>query len=129
MPGFQSSLSTSDATKLLTRFAPFVWLDSDEKYFPCSVDWYLSQVQLGYFEKWPTRTTTTVQPTVTSTNLNTSTYNGQSSGGALNGAPVPDSNYFVLPVTNEDATYPGWIPQQKGANAYSVGKVPLSTAE
>jgi hypothetical protein len=124
MSGFQSSLSTSDATKLLTRFAPFVWLDSAEKYFPCPVDWYLNQVQLGYYEKWPTRTTTIVQPTVTPANLNATTYNGQNSGGALNGAPVPDSNYFVLPITNEDATSPGWVPQESGPNAYSAGKAP-----
>jgi hypothetical protein len=126
MSGFTSALSTADAQTLLQRFAPYVWLHSEEPYFPCSVDWYLQRVQLGFAQAGTAGyDTTIVATTVTSTNLNTTTSNGQSSGGALNGATVPD-NFFVLPVTGgaNSGTYTGWHPTNSGANAYRSGQVP-----
>jgi hypothetical protein len=127
MGGFASALSTSDAKTLLQRFAPFVWLESGEPYFPCSVDWYLQRVQLGFaHEGTAGYDTTIVATTVSSTNLNTTNNDGQSSGGALSGAQVPSDNFFVLPVTGGSAsgTYTGWHPTSSGANGYRGAQVP-----
>jgi Vacuolar protein sorting-associated protein 62 len=126
MAGFQSALSVTDAKQLLQTFAPYVWIYSSEPYFPCSVDWYLQRVQLGFaHEATIGYNTTLLSPTVSAANLNTTSNDGQSSGGALAGT-VPGDNFFVLPVTGGagSGTYTGWRPQSSGANAYRTGSVP-----
>ena len=98
MGGFASALSTSDAQSLLERFAPYVWLYSEEPFFPCPVDWFLARVQLGFANEGTVGyNTSIITSTVTAANLNTTTNDGQSSGGALSGATVPADNFFRPP--------------------------------
>jgi hypothetical protein len=116
--GFVSALSSKDATALLQRFAPQVWLHPQEKYFPCPVDWYLERVTMGFAEEQTASTydTTAVASNVTEANLNAQSYDGSSSGGALSGTKPIDEAFFSLPVTGGSAsgTYTGWAPTNGG---------------
>ncbi|HVZ33545.1 MAG TPA: Vps62-related protein [Polyangiaceae bacterium] len=84
-------------------------------------------MQLGFAQAATVGYNTAIVSSVASSaNLNKTIYDGQSSGGALNGASVPEDNFFVLPVIGgeDSGTYAGWKPSGTGANAYAKGNVP-----
>jgi hypothetical protein len=123
MSGFQSALSNQDATSLLQTFAPYVWLHPEEENYPCSVDWYLARVTLGFAQAGSLGySITPVLESVDQTSLVSTTFDGIASGGALGGAVPAEDSFFVLPVT-DDSTYAGQAPPA-GAKTYPKGSSP-----
>jgi hypothetical protein len=65
-----TSLDAATAQALLDKFAPVIWLHSQEDYFPASVEWYFSHVQMIYQQVDNVRNVVVLAQVTDATNAN-----------------------------------------------------------
>ena len=109
------SSDTTDDQALLAKFAPIVWLHSEELYFPAGVDWFLPRVKMIYNQAAVVNGNIVYSPvpilaSVTDSNIDRQSHEDSLYKETVYSAFAPGSTEtteFYLPIQSPSSTYQG----------------------